>query len=51
MSFKRNLSTNTLLPFPDYNCSDCPLKAEGKCDGIDDLKNYSMEHLISDWLL
>lgn len=44
MSFNRKFSTNTLLPFPEYPCSNCPLKLQGYCDGIEDLMKHSLEH-------
>jgi len=43
MSFNKKLSAQSLLPFT-YNCSNCPLKKQGYCGGIEDLRNYSMEH-------
>ena len=44
MSFKKKLATTSLLPFVEYNCSKCPLKKMGYCDGVEDLQRYSMEH-------
>lgn len=43
MSFNKKLSTQTLLPF-NYNCSNCPLRKQGYCEGVEDLRTYSMEH-------
>lgn len=44
MSFSEKLAVNSLLPFVEYNCPNCPLKKQGYCDGVEDLKRYSMEH-------
>lgn len=43
MSFTKTVPTQKPLPF-GFNCSDCPLKRQGYCEGIDDLRTYSMEH-------
>jgi hypothetical protein len=44
MSFNKKLATTSPLPFVEYNCSNCPLKKQGYCDGVEDLQRYSMEH-------
>lgn len=44
MSFSKKSAATSLLPFVEYNCSNCPLKKQGYCDGVEDLQKYSMEH-------
>jgi hypothetical protein len=48
MSFQRELPViQNLIPFVEINCSKCPIKKEGLCEGTFDFKTYSMkgEHL------
>ncbi len=48
MSYRRELPVlQNLLPF-DFNCSKCPIKREGLCEGTYNLKTYEMEgeHLV-----